>query len=135
MTLSRVALISAAAGFGGFGVACLVAPKNMLERVDVRAKSGRGTTELRAMYGGLELGFAAFFAVAVAKRHWVRPALWAQALSLGGLAASRVAGIAIDRPKGPLMKGLAVAEGSAAVLAAAALARRERTVAGFRAVA
>ncbi len=135
MNLSRTALITAAAGFAGFGAACLIRPKDMLDRVDVRPKSGRGTTELRAMYGGLELGLGAFFAVAAAKEEWSRPALLAQALGLGALAASRLAGILHDQPRGKLMKGLAIAEGSAAALAAVALAlpRRERTVAGLRA--
>ncbi len=123
MNLSRLALITAASGFAGFGIACLVRPKNMLRQVDVNARSARGTTELRAMYGGLELGLGAFFAVAAAKPAWERPALLAQTLGLGGLAASRLAGILTDRPRGALMKALVVAESSAAALAAVALTR------------
>ena len=122
--MSRLALITAASGFTGFGIACLVRPKRMLNRVDVRPKSARGTTELRAMYGGLELGLGAFFATAAAKDHLSRPALLAQALGLGGLAISRFAGILRDHPRGPLMKALLVGESSAAVLAAVALATR-----------
>jgi hypothetical protein len=106
----------------------------MLKRVDVRAKSARGTTELRAMYGGLELGLGAFFAAAAAKTEWGRPALLAQTLGLGALAASRLVGILRDHPRGSLMKALFVAESSAAVLGAVALAtRREETLAGLRA--
>jgi uncharacterized membrane protein len=134
MNLSRVALITAAAGFAGFGAACVARPKEMLGRVDVRARSARGATELRAMYGGLELGLGAFFVAAALKDEWSRPALVAQALGLGGLAASRLAGILHDRPRGALMKALFVAEASAAALAGAALARRrEYTAAGLRA--
>lgn len=134
MNLSRIALITAASGFAGFGIACLVRPKSMLKRVDVRASSSRGTTELRAMYGGLELGLGVFFAAAAAKPEWSRPALVAQTLGLGALAASRLAGILADHPRGPLMKVLFVAESSAAVLGAAALATpREKRFAGLRA--
>ncbi len=135
MNLSRIALITAAAGFAGFGAACLVRPKNMLHHVDIRTKSSRGTTELRAMYGGLELGLGAFFAAAAAKPEWSRPALLAQTLGLGMVAGSRLAGILRDRPRGRLMKGLFIAEASTAALAAVALARprRERTVAGLQA--
>ncbi len=134
MKLTRIALITAAAGFAGFGAACLIRPKSMLDRVDVRAKSARGTTELRAMYGGLELGLGAFFATAAAKPGWSRPALLAQALGLGALAGSRLAGILRDHPRGSLMKALFVAESSAAVLGAVALATgREETLAGMRA--
>jgi hypothetical protein len=132
MNLSQIALITAASGFAGFGLACLIRPKSMLERVDVRAKSARGTTELRAMYGGLELGLGAFFALAAAKNDWSRPALLAQTLGLGSLAASRLAGIVRDHPRGRLMKALFVAESSAAVLGAVALAtKRQHTLAGM----
>ena len=124
MTLSRIALITAASGFTGFGIACLVRPESMLKRVDVRAQSARGTTELRAMYGGLELGLGAFFAIAAAKPEWSRPALLAQTLGLGALAASRLAGILSDHPRGSLMKALFAAESSAAGLGAAALIRK-----------
>jgi hypothetical protein len=122
MNLSRIALITAASGFAGFGVACLIRPKSMLARVDVRARSARGTTELRAMYGGFELGLGAFFGVAALKPQWSRPALLVQALGLGGLAASRLAGILRNHPRGLLMPALFVAEASTAVLGAAALA-------------
>ena len=85
------------------------------------------------MYGGLELGFGAFFAVAAAKPEWSRPALLAQTLGLGALAASRLAGILGDHPRGALMKLPFVAESSAAVLGAIALTtKREQTVAGQR---
>jgi hypothetical protein len=136
MNLSRIALITAASGFAGFGIACLVRPKSMLNRVDIQAKSARGTTELRAMYGGLELGLGAFFAIAAAKSEWSRPALLAQTLGLGGLAVSRLAGILSDHPRGQLMKLLFVAESSAAVVGGVALVtKREKTLAGLRAAA
>jgi hypothetical protein len=126
MKLSRIALMTAACGFAGFGVACLTSPKKMLARVDVRARSARGRTELRAMYGGMELGLGAFFAAAMVKPGWETPALWAQALGLGGLAAARLGGILQDRPRGALMPGLVAAEGAAATLAAVALARKAK---------
>jgi hypothetical protein len=134
MNLSRTALITAAAGFTGFGIACLVSPKKALDRVDVRPRSSRGTTELRAMYGGLEVGLGAFFAVAAAKPEWTRPALMAQTLGLGALAGSRLAGIISEHPRGKLMKALFAAESASAALAAVALTtKRERTLAGLRA--
>lgn len=135
MNLSRVALITAASAFAGFGAACLIRPKEMLDRVDIRAKSGRGTTELRAMYGGLELGLGAFFAAAAAKPEWRRPALLAQTLGLGTVAGSRLAGILRDHPRGRFMKGLFIAEASMAALSGVALAlpTHERTAAGLRA--
>ncbi len=127
MTLSRIALAIAAVGFTSFGVACLARPKQMLKLADVKATSTRGETELRAMYGGMELGLGAFFALAMSKPAWRRPALAAQALGLGAVAAARIGGIVQDRPRGKLMKAFAVAESSAAMLGAIALiADRDR---------
>jgi hypothetical protein len=127
MKLSQIALLTAAAGFTGFGVACLIDP-TVPDRVDVRARSARGTTELRAMYGGMELGLGAFFLAAAFTFKWEEAALMAQTLGLGGLAASRLAGIVHDRPSGLLMPALAAAEGATALLAAVALAKRERKI-------
>jgi Domain of unknown function (DUF4345) len=129
MTLSKAALAVAAAGFAGFGVACLARPRQMLSCVDIKPSSPIGTTELRAMYGGMELGLGAFFLMAMSKPEWVRPALAAQALGLGGLAAARLASVLHDRPRGALMKSLVVAEASAAALAAIALLADQRRAA------
>jgi hypothetical protein len=134
MNLTRIALITGASAFTGFGIACLVRPRKMLRRLDIRPQSSRGTTELRAMYGGLELGLGAFLAAAAGNARWSRPALVAQTLGLGSLAASRFVGILVDRPRGNLMKGLFAAEVSGAALGAVALARKQRrTLGGLRA--
>jgi hypothetical protein len=133
MTLSRIALVTAAAGFAGFGAACLVRPKTMLKHVDVKPTSAVGTTELRAMYGGMELGLGAFFAVALAKPDLTRPALLAQALALGTLAGARLAGILHDRSRGPLMKTLVIAESVTAAIGAVALVNDYRPISMSRA--
>lgn len=125
MKLSQIALLTAAAGFSAFGVACLVDP-TIPDRVDVRARSARGRTELRAMYGGMELGFGLFFLAAAFTTKWEETALMAQTLGLGGLAASRLAGILHERPSGMIMPALAGAEGATALLAAVALAKGVR---------
>ena len=122
MKLSQIALMTAAAGFAGFGVAFLVRP-SILEGVDVKARSARATTELRAMYGGMEVGLGAFFLAAALRPEWEEAALVAQVLGLGALAATRVGGIVRDRPRGALMKIFAIAEGGTALLAGVALAK------------
>ncbi|HEX8927253.1 MAG TPA: DUF4345 family protein [Terriglobales bacterium] len=124
MTLSRIALLTSTCALAGFGIYGLVAPKRMLKVVDVRPSSRKGTTELRAMYGGFELGLAAFFAVAMLRPELERAALWAHTLSLSGLAATRLGSILYDRPNGALLKALVAVEGGTAVLGAAALRSR-----------
>ncbi len=78
------------------------------------------------------MGLGAFFALAMFKPSWQRPALAAQAMGLGALAATRVGGIFGDRPHGKLMPALAVAEASAAAIAAVALARKSDVVGKIR---
>jgi hypothetical protein len=124
MTLSRAALLTTTCALAGFGIYGLVAPKRMLKKVDVRASSNRGITELRAMYGGFELGLAAFFAAAMFRPELERPALIAQTLSLAGLSATRLGSILYDRPNSALLKALCAVEGGTAVLGAVALRQR-----------
>lgn len=73
------------------------------------------------MYGGLELGLGAFFLAAAFKPEWKKTALLAESLGLGGLAASRLAGILIDRPDGLLMKAFFAAEAATALAGIVAL--------------
>lgn len=120
MDTGKLAIGMTAAAFAGFGIASLMRPE-ILKKVDVKASSSTGTAEIRAMYGGMEAGFSAFFAVALAKPEWRRPALAAIACGIGGLAAGRIAGLVMDRPR-PVMYALAAAETLAAVSAVMALA-------------
>jgi len=81
--LPRISLLLTALVFGGFG-AVLFADPRILEHAGVVAAGPMGVAELRAFYGGLELGLAAFFLLAATRRAWHRPALVAQVLALGG---------------------------------------------------
>jgi hypothetical protein len=120
MTLARVSLLTTAAAFAGFGVALFAAPE-LLSQVGIKLKDDAARTEVRAMYGGFEIGMGAFFAVSAAREDWHVPALWAQTLGLGGLALGRGVGMAMSQRKKPLLWALLAAEGSAAVLGAVAL--------------
>ena len=76
------------------------------------------------MYGGLELGFGAFFAYAAFKPELVKPALLVQTLGLGGLAVGRVASFVADRPKW-MLYAFGALEAATAVLGAVQLAKHE----------
>jgi hypothetical protein len=58
----KLAIGMTAAAFLGYGAASIVKPE-VLRKVGVRASDAGGRTELRAMYGGMELGFGVFFAL------------------------------------------------------------------------
>lgn len=109
MRLARVSLILAAIAYAGFGVATLFFP-SVLGIVGVELTRPAAATEIRAFYGGLELGMALFLARAAADPAWFRPALFAQAATLCGVAASRVLGMAIDGGVEPLTVALCAAE-------------------------
>ena len=122
MNLSRLSLATTAAGFLGFGIACLVRPKTMLKKVDIDATSNTGTTELRAMYGGFEIGLGAWYAYCAAKQQYVKPALIAEVAGLGGLVATRFASILAKRPR-PIMYPILAFEAATLTTGAIALKR------------
>jgi hypothetical protein len=86
MPLARLSLGLTAAAFGGFGAWLLVKP-DALGKVGVEVPTPAARAEIRAFYGGLELGMAAFFAAAAARPTWFEPALILQSATLGGLVA------------------------------------------------
>jgi hypothetical protein len=120
MNVARWSLAGTAAAFAGFGVALLIKP-DLLSLVDIKLKSDAARTEVRAMYGGMEIGLAVFFALCAANREWYRPGLWAQTAGLGGLVLGRALGIALSTKRRPLLWALLAAEGTAAITGALAL--------------
>jgi hypothetical protein len=122
MFLRRLSLGITATAFTGFGVWLLCRPQ-ALSRVGVQLPSPEARTEIRAFYGGLEIGLGLFFAAAAARPEWHRPALFAQTATLGGVAVTRAVSMQIDPPGSALMRLLMVLEATAAVGGAVALTR------------
>lgn len=96
MTLDVIALWIGAIGFAFFGVWLLLRPA-ALAAVDIPADSANARAEIRAMYGGFELGIAAFLGFCLLRPEWTEPGLWFQLLALGGLALGRLVGISVER--------------------------------------
>lgn len=122
MRFARVSLILAALGLIGFGVPLLVRP-SLLGIVGVELGRPAAATEIRAFYGGLELGLAAFFVAACRREAWLRPALFAQAAGFGGIVAARLVGILLDGSAEPLILAFAAIEAAGALLGFVALRR------------
>ena len=61
----------------------------MGECVGLRLTSASAFADVRAVYGGLQLGCAAFLGLAAAKPTWTRVGLAAQLAQFGSLAAAR----------------------------------------------
>lgn len=122
MDTGKLAIGITAAAFTGFGAALVAKPEKILGTIGIKANQRVGRTELRAMYGGMELGFGAFFALAAFKDEWRRPALMAILCGIGGLGATRIA-TAIANGDPPLTYAMGAPEVAAATLAAVSLLR------------
>ena len=88
-------LVLAGLGFLGFGLAIVAAPAAVLGSVGISG-TGAGLVELRAFYGGLELGLGAFLLICAARPDWREAGLWSVALVNGGIGAARLLGIALS---------------------------------------
>jgi hypothetical protein len=79
-----------------YGLYCLLEPGSLDAAAGVTFRSATGSTELRAMYGGLQAALGVLAALAVVRPALVRPALVAFGFLTGGLATGRLLGVALD---------------------------------------
>lgn len=92
--LPKSVLILAALGFLGFGAWLVVDPAGGLAGVDIGATSPAGLVELRAFYGGLEVGLGLFLLACATRPAWYAPGLWLVLLGNLFIGLARVYGIA-----------------------------------------
>ena len=88
-----VVLALCALGFFGFGLWLLAEPAGALGKIGIRATSDVGLVELRAFYGGLELGLGLFLAWCAFRPEWREAGLWLVVLANGGLGLARLLAI------------------------------------------
>lgn len=84
----------------GIGLACLVDPVAMLAPVGVGALSDVGIVELRAMYGGFEIGLGGFLAWCTREPTRVRTGLVAAVMTVAGIGIVRLASWLMLQPDG-----------------------------------
>jgi hypothetical protein len=104
------------------GALFTVMPQDMFAPIGLTVPDGSPLTELRAVYGGLEVAIGVFLALC-ARRAGValELGLVLSFLLLGGLAAFRGIGMGVDGPQVGLMSGLLVLESAGAVFALSGL--------------
>jgi hypothetical protein len=114
---ARLVLGLSALAFAGIGAAFLVAPEAMAARVGVSLAGAAAANDVRAVYGGLQLGIAAFLFHSARRPDVVsngpdvlRAGLAVQLFSFGGLAAARFASLLLDGNPGALGLALHAAE-------------------------
>lgn len=99
MKLALIVTAISALVFVGLGVAFLFSPASLSTLIDVSASSPTAMTDLRATYGGCQLGIGIFLGLCLLRRNWLEAALMLQAITLAGFATGRVLGIASDGPQ------------------------------------
>lgn len=114
--------------YAGLGAWLVVDPVASLAGVGVTVSAPAGVTELRAMYGGLELGLGAFLALTALRPAWREAGLWMAALSVGGLGLARGLSAALDAAS-PMLWGFVALELTATALNAAAIVALRRSAA------
>ena len=107
-----------------YGVYCFAAPASLAEVAGVAFLSPTGSTELRAMYGGLQAALGVLAAAGALSVAWCRPALAALGFVAAGLGTARLAGLALDGGFTSYTGGALLFEGLSAVAALALLAQR-----------
>jgi hypothetical protein len=110
MKLAKILLIGSAIIFVLVGTAFLFVPQQYAAVLEISAATPLARTDLRATYGGLELGIGIFLVLCLVRRGWIEPGLWALALATGGFATGRVIGCALEGSVSPLMLGFLVVE-------------------------
>jgi hypothetical protein len=101
MKIARLVLVLSALPFAAIGLAFLVRPVAMASLVGVTLEGSAADNDVRAVYGGLQLGCAAFLAACAYVPGWLRPGLAAQLMTFGGLALARIVSwVAVGLPEG-----------------------------------
>ena len=113
--------------FLGTGIVFTVMPNDMFATLGLTVPAGAPLTELRAVYGGLEVAIAVFL-LFCARRGGLalELGLLLSFLSFSGLAAYRGIGMGVDGPQAPVMSALLLAEAAGAVFALSGLVLRAR---------
>lgn len=107
----------------GIGVGCIIDPIAVLGPVGVQADGTHGVVELRAMYGGLEVGFGLFLMWCVGDPSRHRAGLFAALCQVGGLGLIRTLATLWMGVDGWMMPLLCVAEIGGALTCALLLRR------------
>jgi len=79
-----------------YGIYCFFAPSYLAGPAGVAFLSPTGSTELRAMYGGLQAAFGVLTLAGVLRASMTRPALLALAFLCAGLGSTRLLGVLLD---------------------------------------
>lgn len=96
MLFARIVLLIQIAALVLLGLAYFIRPEEMASFSGALLMSAAAVTEVRAFYGGMQLGLAAFLAMALLRLDLLRPALTLLVLLYSALAVARIGGLWLD---------------------------------------
>ncbi|HEX5842580.1 MAG TPA: DUF4345 domain-containing protein [Pseudomonas sp.] len=96
MLLARVILGMQLLALAGLGLAYFARPHEMANLSGMLLMAPAAATDVRAFYGGLQLGLAAFIGLALARQDLTRAALSLLVLLYCSLALARIGGLWLD---------------------------------------
>lgn len=133
MSLMKILVVAAALMFGGFGLLGMMDPARTLEMIHMQPKDITAINEVRAMYGGFELGVAAFLVACLLDRWSLRAALFLTTAIFLGAAAGRAKSVALEGMPDPFFVQIWIFEMVFAAVCIFALARsRDHEIARIR---
>lgn len=96
MLFARIVLMIQIVALAGLGLAYFIRPEEMASFSGALLMGNAAVTEVRAYYGGLQLGLSAYLAMALTRLDLLRPALTLLTLLYAALALARIAGLWLD---------------------------------------
>jgi hypothetical protein len=99
-----------------YGLYCLFVPEYLDAAAGVIGATPTGTTEVRAMYGGLQASIGVMCAAALARTEVARSAMLAIAFLTSGLFLARLVGFLLDGSASDYTNGVLVFESSYALI-------------------
>ena len=99
MRFAKLVVLLHAVAYLGFGIAFLLRPAELADFIDVSVETPAALTELRAFYGGLEIGLGLWLLAALPRGDSVVTGrLAGAALFMACVAGARACGLVIDGP-------------------------------------
>ncbi len=127
MNPSRIITVVIGTAFLLAGAVLLIAPERYLDEISLRADSRLALSDLRALYGGLEIAFGALILAFARRRETLGLASALSVAAFGGLLLGRFAGFVLDGPPDSgLFWGITAFECCGFVFALVALFRTQR---------
>ncbi len=96
MLFSRILLAAQALILAGLGIAYFVRPEEMANLSGMLLMAPAAITDVRAYYGGLQIGLAAYLLLTLGRQEQMRGALMLLVLLYSSMALARMGGLWLD---------------------------------------